>query len=78
MPPKLPRSVIVPFCQRNGCVVGIPVLGFGVESVYENPATCPALLIKLAKASGPPNVPKSCMNPSCHKNARVWVPLEET
>ena len=25
-------------------------------------------------ASGPPNVPKSCMTPSCHRNARHCAP----
>src|ERR1700730_17098025 len=33
VPPRVPRSVILPFSQRNGWVVGTPVIGFTVESV---------------------------------------------
>src|SRR5260370_28428457 len=33
VPPRVPRSVILPFSHRNGCRVGTPVLGFTMESV---------------------------------------------
>ena len=41
VPPKVPRSVILPRLQRNAPTVGIPVVEFGVELVNENPAICP-------------------------------------
>jgi hypothetical protein len=33
VPPSVPRSRIRPRSQRKASVVGIPVVGFGVESV---------------------------------------------
>jgi hypothetical protein len=36
VPPRFPRSVIFPFCQRKACEVGILVSGFGVEFMKEN------------------------------------------
>jgi len=56
VPPKDPNFVILPSFQKNGANVGTPVVGFGVEVVYEHPATCPPSLILAAKASGPPSV----------------------
>src|ERR1017187_3602223 len=41
VPPNVPRSRMVPLSQRNGCWVGIPVVGFGVELLKAQPATCP-------------------------------------
>jgi hypothetical protein len=39
--PRLPRSVSRPSCQRNGSIVGMPVVSFGVELVSDQPAICP-------------------------------------
>jgi len=74
VPPRVPRSSIVPFSQRNGSAVGFPVTVFGVELVKEFPATCPRSFTTLAMASGPPKVPKSCITPFCQRMARVSVP----
>src|ERR1700676_3977596 len=78
VPPSVPRSVMVPFSQRNGSVVGSPVTGFTVEFVNEHPTTCPLSLIVMfpqGGESGPPKVPRSCI-PCClsHRNVRIWVP----
>src|ERR1700689_3048113 len=44
-----------------------------VVLVYDHPKTCPRSLMTAATASVPPNVPKSCMTPRSHSNARTWV-----
>ena len=56
---------------------GNPVPGFTIELVNESPATCPRSLTKYATASGPPKEPKSCIAPSCHRKARIWVTKNE-
>jgi hypothetical protein len=33
VPPSVPRSAMVPFSQKNGSMVGIPVVEFGLEVV---------------------------------------------
>src|SRR5256885_13007259 len=73
VPPRLPRSVILPFSQMNACTVGIPVVSFGVEFVYENPVTCPLSFTYPARAPEPPRVPKSRITPRSHRKDRVWV-----
>src|SRR5262245_34614541 len=74
-PPRLPKSIIRPFSQRKGFVVGTPVSGFGTELVNEMPATWPCSLTKAARASGPPRVPRSCIFPFSQRNARICVPI---
>jgi hypothetical protein len=37
--PRVPRSIIVPFSQRNGSWVGNCVISFGIEFVSEAPTT---------------------------------------
>src|SRR5579864_2446279 len=73
VPPKVPRSVIFPFSQRNGSCVGTPVVTFGVEFVYDCPAIWPRSFKLDARASGPPSVPKSLTVPLCQRKALVCV-----
>src|SRR2546428_719075 len=50
-PPNVPRSVIVPFCQRKAC--------WNPEDVLLSPTTCPRPLMPEATLKLPPRVPKS-------------------
>src|ERR1700722_6013557 len=78
VPPRVPRSVVIPFSQRNGSVVGNSVTGLTIEFKNEHPATCPlSLIVMLLKGgeSGPPKVPRSCIPfRSSHRNVRTCVP----
>src|SRR4029077_19814289 len=71
--PRLPTSCIVPFFQRKGGTVGLPVVSFGVAFVKDSPTICPLWFIPQAAASLPPNSPRSCMKPFCHRNALACV-----
>src|SRR2546428_681347 len=51
VPPNVPRSVIVPFCQRKAC--------WNPEDVLLSPTTCPRPLMPEATLKLPPRVPKS-------------------
>ena len=66
---------MVPSFHRNGSKVGNP-LGFGVELVKEAPATRPSRWRlhppAVAKASGPPSVPRSCTTPFFQIKVCVW------
>src|SRR5258707_8181593 len=39
VPPRVPTSIILPFSHRNGSMVASPVVGFGVQFVYDPPDT---------------------------------------
>src|SRR4051794_9079189 len=58
---NVPRSVIIPFDQRNACVV--------FELVSLLPTTSVLLLMSKAALPAPPSVPRSNRTPSCHSIA---------
>src|SRR5438093_1035380 len=62
--PKVPRSAMIPPCQRKACnsPVEVPLA----------PTTCPWLLIALAvlPIEGPPSAPRSVSTPFCQRKAR--------
>ena len=73
-PPRVPRSTMWPFSQRNGATVGSPVVGFRTESVADTPATWPRAFTSSAKETVPsPSVPRSWIAPFCHRAACHWV-----
>src|SRR5438093_12836717 len=60
--PRSPRSVIVPFAQRNAWV--------WPAAVRLVPTICPALLMPEARLLVPPNVPRSEIAPRSHRQPR--------
>src|SRR2546426_8875188 len=61
VPPKVPRSVITPFCQRKAWVV--------CEEVVLRPTTAPDRLMPSATLKPPPRVPRSVIAPFCQRTA---------
>src|ERR1700680_2476126 len=80
VPPRVPRSIIVPFFHTNGCTGGRPVIVFGIAFVNEAPATNPSRSFTdpaETKASGPPKVPRSTFAPSSQMKGWVGAPKNE-
>src|SRR5215472_17590489 len=76
VPPRLPRSLRVPFSQRNGCMVGSPVVEFAFVLRYEPPATKSTRWLlqpppEKMNESRPPKVPRSRMIPFFQENTCV-------
>ena len=67
-PPRVPRSVILPFCQRKAC----PLAGLRVRLP---PITWPWSLIAAALLSSPPSVPSGVIVPFCQRKARPRLPV---
>ncbi len=55
LPPRVPRSVIVPLPYMKACC--------GPAAVSDHPTTVPALLIPKARLVAPPSVPMSVIVP---------------
>jgi len=65
--PKVPRSAIVPPCQRKAWTTFF-------LAVSLTPTTCPRLLILWAMLLSPPKVPRSVSVSPCKRKARSAVP----
>src|SRR2546428_50429 len=61
VPPKVPRSVIAPVCQRKAWVVR--------EEVVLRPTTAPDRLMPSATLKPPPRSPRSDITPFCQRKA---------
>src|SRR5215471_18965664 len=74
VPPKLPRSTILPSSHKKGWVIEVKgQLELAAEFGEDMPATCPRSLTRKAKESGPPNVPNSCIAPFCQRKATLLI-----
>src|SRR5580700_628113 len=80
VPPKLPKSIILPSFHKKVSTVGTLVEALGVKLVYDSPTITLRgwpLQLEPGTASGPPNVPISRITPFSQRNVWICVPVKK-